>query len=109
MKSTLLIAAALLSIGGTSTVVAGEPLHSPRAKDNQIRVVQAEARVLGGRADRSAIVVASPRHAEQLNSLRRVKSTGQILTSYHGPGSRLHSPRAAEQVPAKEFKVAPLK
>lgn len=114
MKNTLLIAAALLTIGGTSAAIAGEPLQSPRAKDTQIRVVQTEARVaarvLGGRADRSTIIVATPRHADQLNAARKVKSAGPILTSYHGPaGSRLLSPRAAEQVHAKEIQVAPIK
>ena len=99
MKNTLLIAAALLVLGGTSAAVASEPLLSPRASDNQIRTVRSEARILGGRADRPVIAV-SPRYADQLHSLRKAKSTGQALTDSDGPASpRVLSPRAAEQFP----------
>lgn len=74
MKNTLLLAA-LIALAGVSTASAGEPLQSPRGKDNQAGFVRAEARVLGGRADRSRILV-SPRQSEQA-SLRKAKAASE--------------------------------
>lgn len=81
MKNTLLLAA-LIALAGVTTASAGEPLHSPRGKDTQVKYVRAEARVLGGRADRSRIL-ASPRHAEQMASVRKAKSTSKPTPTAH--------------------------
>lgn len=75
MKKTLLLAA-LIAFAGVSASSAGELLQSPRGKANQTQFVRAEARVLGGRADRSTIL-ASPRHAGQQDTLRKEKSTSK--------------------------------
>ncbi len=78
MKNTLLLAA-LIALAGVTTASAGEPLQSPRGKENQTRYVRAEARALGGRADRSRIL-ASPRQTEQA-SLRKAKTVRDIMPS----------------------------
>lgn len=63
MKTTLLLAA-LIALAGVSTMSAGERLVSPRGKNDQKQFVRAEARVLGGRADR-AVILASPQASPQ--------------------------------------------
>lgn len=73
MKYTLLLAA-LIALAGISAASAGESKESPR-KANQTQFVRAEARVLGGRADRSAIL-SSPRQAGQA-SLRKAKAVSE--------------------------------
>lgn len=85
MKKMLLLAAGLLALTAVSTASAGERLQSPRAKDNQTPIVRAEARVLGGRADRS-VILASPRQADQQYSNRKVKSpAGMKLGGRNSP------------------------
>lgn len=82
MKNTLLLAA-LIALAGVSTASAGEPLQSPRGKENQTKFVRAEARALGGRADRS-VILASPRHAEQLASVRKIQTPSKATpTAQH--------------------------
>ncbi len=73
MKNTLLLAA-LIALAGISAASAGESKESPR-KANQTQFVRAEARVLGGRADRSMILV-SPRQSEQA-LLRKAKADSE--------------------------------
>lgn len=74
MKPTLLLAA-IVAFSAANAVSAGESLKSPRDKASRPQFVRAEARVLGGRADRARIV-ASPRHAEQA-SLRKAKTVSE--------------------------------
>jgi len=104
MKIKLLATTILLAVGAAGVAAASEPLMSPHDKANQDQVLHAQARALGGRGDRSTIVVSS-RSVKRLASEYRVRGTGRILTSYHGPANQpARSPRAAEQ-----FQVAPLK
>lgn len=81
MKTTLLLAAAFLAVA-TITTSAGKPLHSPRGKESQTKFVRAEARVLGGRGDRSRIL-APPRHADQMASARKVQTPGKATPTAH--------------------------
>lgn len=86
MKSTLLLAA-LIAVAGMSTASAGERLAS-RGKDNQTQFVRAEARVLGGRADRAAILAstqASPLKAKAASERTLPAQRGKSLGGRNNP------------------------
>ena len=111
MKSTLLLAAAAATLlTAVNTVSAAEPLLSPRAQGNQIRVVKG---VSEDKLDRS-LQLGSPKGRELANSLRKVPSTGPSIDLAHSPRPLL-SPKnvrydqAARELRQTGFQIAPLK
>jgi len=113
MKSLLLLAAATAALLTTAnSVSAGEPLLSPRAKANQIRVVP------GSSAHDVNLVTNRPtgnaRAWALAQSLRKVPGTGPSIDLAHGPRPLLSpkDPRyetALRKLRDSSFQVAPLK
>jgi len=107
MKTTnklLLAAAVAVSLTFANRAVAGEPLLSPRAKDNQIKIVSG---VTGEKLERG-LLPGSPKGRDQAASVRKVSGTNAdsidrslVLTS---PKARdVFGPRIVK------FQVAPAK
>lgn len=112
MKTTkYLLVAALAAVTFTLTAQAGEPLLSPRAKE------QADSlrKVPGTTADMidRSIQPGTPRSRELAYSLRTVPSTGTSVDVVHAPRPTISpkDPRfeAAWRANAEQFQVAPLK
>ena len=81
MKMTLLLTT-LIAFAGISSVSADEALNSAGDKASQARFVRAEARVAGGRADRSRILVAA-RHAEAQPAQLKARKTAEGKSVQH--------------------------
>jgi hypothetical protein len=82
MKTTLLIAAAaVLTLTSTATLSAAEPIHSPRGKANQIRIVADQSTGKVEQCD----ALSSPRHAALKHSLRKVKGAPSITRTKSQP------------------------
>jgi hypothetical protein len=113
MKNTLILvvatAALLTAVNGTS---ANEPLLSPRAKANQIRVVPGSSvNDLNLANNRPVGNAKAWVHAQ---SLRTVSSTGPSVDLAHGPRPMLSpkDPRYGQvvlELRESKFQVAPLK
>lgn len=112
VKYLLVAAAAVVTLNATFSAQAGEPLLSPRAKE------QADSlrKVPGTTADMidRSIQPGTPKGRELAYSLRKVPSTGPSIDLAHGPRPTLSpkDPRyeqAARELRQQQFQVAPLK
>jgi hypothetical protein len=77
MKTALLLAA-LIAPTAISTALAGDSIYPSHIEKNQPKIVRAEARMLGGRADRSVILV-SLGHREQTVSTRNTQTPSKVM------------------------------
>lgn len=77
MKIALLLAG-LIASTAVSTALAGDPIYSSHIEKSQPKFVRAEARMLGGRADRSMILV-SLGHREQTTSPRNTQTPSKAM------------------------------
>lgn len=113
MKNTLLLAVAtatLLTVVNTAS--ADEPLLSPRAKANQIRVVPGSAANDVNLATNRPI--GNAKAWDHAQSLRKAPSTGPSIDLAHGPRPTLSpkDPRydqVARELREPQLQVAPLK
>ena len=112
MKHLLVAAAAVVTLTLTSNAQAGEPLLSPRAKE-QADSLRKVAGTTTDTIDRS-IQPGTPKGRELAYSLRKVPSTGPSVDLVHAPRPTLSpkDPRfetAWRENAVKEFQIAPLK
>lgn len=113
MKKTILLAvAAVGAFTFASSVQAGEPLLSPRAQANQIRVVAGTSASDVNLATNRP--VGNAKAWELAQSLKRVPSTGNNIDLAHAPRPTMSpkDPRyetALRENATKNFQVAPLK
>lgn len=111
-KSTLLlVVAAAALITGVTRVSAGEPVLSPRAKANQIRVAAGSSAAVNLATHRPIGNAKAWAHAQ---SLQKVTRTGAKVDLAHGPRPALSpkDPRfeqVARELRNAKFQVAPLK
>ena len=105
-------AAAIITLNVTLSAQADEPLLSPRAKSNQIRVVPAPAV-----SDPDLLAmrpVGNAKAWDLVQSMRTVASTGSRIDLAHAPRPALSpkDPRyetAQREIIAKQFQVAPVR
>lgn len=113
MKKTLLLAVAVTGIFSfAASANAGEPLMSPRAKEQAYSLRKVPG-TTPDMIDRS-VKLGSPRALELAHSLRKVPSTGPSIDLAHAPRPTMSpkDPRYETALRAnavREFQIAPVK
>ena len=109
LNQLLVAAAAVVTLNMAFAARAGEPLLSPRAKANQIRVVPGSSAGVDTLKDRP---IGNAKAWELAQSLRKVPSTGSSVDLAHArrPTLSPRDPRYDQELRRlQEVQVAPLK